>query len=241
MLGEARHLGFLGPGPLAGHLANALGFAAVVGSVRGVVDGDENAPASVLDLGSGGGLPGLVLGSCWPVTRITLVDANERRTDFLDRAVRTLGVGDRLTVQRGRAEEVGRRPEQRGAYDLVVARSFGPPATTAECAAPFLRVGGLLVVSEPPPPHVAEGAPLLPTGGRWPADGLARLGMAPVQPEPHAVTIEVVTVKAVTIEATSEEPEADEATFHFQVIRQQTECPEQYPRRVGVPAKRPLF
>jgi 16S rRNA (guanine527-N7)-methyltransferase len=52
--------------------------------------------------------------------------------------------------------------------DMVVARSFGPPATVAECAAPFLRVGGVLLVSEPP------GAP-----DRWPAPGLEQLGLVP--------------------------------------------------------------
>jgi 16S rRNA (guanine527-N7)-methyltransferase len=66
-----------------------------------------------------------------------------------------------------RAEEAGHRPVLRGSMDLVVARSFGPPAVTAECASPFLRVGGWLVVSEPP------SAPQ----DRWPDGGLAELGL----------------------------------------------------------------
>jgi 16S rRNA (guanine527-N7)-methyltransferase len=75
---------------------------------------------------------------------------------------------DRVEVLHARAEDVGRDPERRGTADAVTARSFGSPAVVAECAAPLLRVGGRLLVSEPPD------AP-----GRWPADGLAALDLSP--------------------------------------------------------------
>jgi 16S rRNA (guanine527-N7)-methyltransferase len=92
----------------------------------------------------------------------------------------------------------------RGTVDGLVARSFGPPATTAECAAPLLAVGGLLVVSDPPD-----------AGDRWPVEGLALLGLVPVR-------------RAETGPA-------------LQVLRQDVPCPDRYPRRIGIPAKRPLF
>ena len=63
--------------------------------------------------------------------------------------VRGLWLGDRVEVWCGRAERLGRDAHRRGAFDAVVSRGFGAPAITAECAAPFLRVGGQLVVSEP--------------------------------------------------------------------------------------------
>jgi 16S rRNA (guanine527-N7)-methyltransferase len=135
-----------------------------------------------------------------------LVEASVRRAGFLRAAVRDLGLEDRVGVVEERAEGVGRMTEYRGTFDLVVARSFGSPAVLAECAAPLLRAGGRAVVSEPP-----GGAP-----DRWPASGLAPLGMAPgpsVQAEGAA----------------------------YQVLRQDTPCPDRWPRRVGVPAKRPLF
>ncbi len=66
-----------------------------------------------------------------------------------------------------RAEEAARWPELDGQFDMVTARSFGPPAVTAECAARFLKVGGVLVVSEPPTERMEE---------RWNAGGLAKLG-----------------------------------------------------------------
>jgi 16S rRNA (guanine527-N7)-methyltransferase len=157
VLGEAARLGFLGPGPVERHVDHAARFAAVL------------RPAStVLDLGSGGGVPGLVLAALRPEARIVLLDARRQRTDFLERAVGRLGWGGRVTVVAGRAEEVGRSPTWRGRMPAVVARSFASPPTTAECAAPLLLVGGQLVVSEPP--DAAD--------ERWPAAALSLVGLA---------------------------------------------------------------
>lgn len=108
----------------------------------------------------------MVLALLFPGSFWVLVDSAARRTAFLDEAVRRLGVGERVIVRRGRAEELGRDPELRASFGLVVARQFGRPAVTAECAAPFLVIGGRLVVSEPPA-----------GSDRWPADALDQLGL----------------------------------------------------------------
>ena len=121
----------------------------------------------LLDLGAGGGVPGLVLATALPATTIVLLDASGRRTDFLRRAVGRLGLTSHVTVVTARAEVAGRDPTWRATFDAVVARSFAAPAVTAEAAAPFLRVGGQLVVSEPPDP----------SANRWPPQGLAELGL----------------------------------------------------------------
>lgn len=165
VLEEARRLGFLGPGPVQAHLDHASGFATAVaaGSDGGVAAPPERAA----DLGSGGGLPGLPLALTFADCRWLLVESMARRATFLRRAVEMLDLGDRVDVVEARAEVVGRSPTARGIFDLVVARSFGPPGVVAECAAPLLRVGGRAVVSEPP-----GGAP-----ARWPVDGLGILGM----------------------------------------------------------------
>jgi 16S rRNA (guanine527-N7)-methyltransferase len=97
-----------------------------------------------------------------------LIESQQRRTDFLRLAVRRLGLEDQVEVLHARAEDVGRRPARRGTADAATSRSFGPPAAVAECAAPLLKVGGRLLVSEPP-----EGP------DRWPYDGLAPLGFSP--------------------------------------------------------------
>ena len=158
-LAEARALGFLGPGPLEHHEVSADTFAAALGSVA--------AGASILDLGSGGGVPGLLLADRFDDVRWVLLDNNRRRTSFLARAVADLGWGGRVDVVRAAAEDAGRDPRYRAQFDAVVSRSFGPPAATAECAAAFLRRGGRLLVAEPPTVDDA----------RWPEPGLAELGL----------------------------------------------------------------
>ena len=159
MLGRAQERGFLGPAPIDDHIAHAEGFVAAV----------MEAPDRALDLGSGGGLPGLVLAIRWPETLWVLLDVNERRTDFLRESVSELGLSSRVTVVRARAEEAAHQEHLRGTFSFATARGFGPPAVTAECATGFLRVGGLLVVSEPPEDAGED---------RWNPDGLATLGMA---------------------------------------------------------------
>lgn len=163
ILEESRALGFLGPGPVEGHLPHSLAFAAAV----------EDPPARAVDLGAGGGLPGLVLAALiWPDTHWVFVEAQQKRGVFLTEAVSDLGLEHRVDVLIERAEVVGRDEAHRGQYDLVVARSFGRPAVVAECATPLLRVGGSLVVSEPP----------AGSEGRWSAEGLTELGFGAVVP-----------------------------------------------------------
>lgn len=180
------------------HVEHARGFLAAM-------DGGSSDP--FLDLGSGGGVPGLVLALLQSERDAVLLDAMARRCQFLEWAVATLGLEQRVTVECGRAEELARRADLRGAFPLVVTRSFGPPAVTAECAAGFLRSpGGRLLVSEPP-----EFDRL-----RWPAEGLARLGLAAGE-------------------------RLQDGTATIQTLHSIDELDERYPRRIGVPDKRPLF
>ena len=160
VLERSRRLGFLGPGSVRVQEDHAAGFAGCVPA----------APARLLDLGSGGGVPGLVLAALWPEAEVVLLDAGERRCDFLREAVDELGWHPRVWVHRARAEEAGRDPTLRAAFDLVTARGFGPPPVTAECAAPFLGPNGHLVVSEPPDERAAD---------RWPEEPLSHLGLTP--------------------------------------------------------------
>jgi len=287
VLETAQTRGFIGDGDLTPHVANALGFAAAYRSSRAapLLDGElpldtrqasETAPHQVLDLGSGGGLPGLVLARHWPDSRVVLLDANEQRTAFLAEAVDRLGWHDRVRVLRGRAELLAHEDEWRGAFDLVVARSFGPPAVVAECAAGFLAVGGALIVSEPP---ASPGS-----GDRWNhADELATLGLAHRSTaaddldhaDDHADDHRDDHADEHADDHTDEHAEEqahekahEKAHEHrdehggkdqdehggedhdaalprpagsFAVLTSSTACPDRYPRRVGIPAKRPLF
>ncbi len=215
VLSEAREAGFLGPGPVETQLRHAEGFVAV--ARRLALEAEVSPPLRIVDLGSGGGIPGLVVAAAWPETTLVLLEANGRRAGFLRRAVPRLGLEPRVTVLEARAEAAGRDPANRGAFDGVLARSFGRPAVVAECGAPFLKVGGWIVVSEPPAEDVREGEAreLTETPSRWPASALAEFGLEPAQ---------------VVREGAS-----------YQVLRQIKPCPSRFPRRNGVPAKRPLF
>lgn len=102
------------------------------------------------DLGSGGGVPGLVVALARPGLEVLLIESSQRRADHLRWAVGRLELGTRVRVLEQPVEQVGRAVRWRGTCDAVMARGFGPPPTVAECAAPLLQVGGLLLVSEPP-------------------------------------------------------------------------------------------
>lgn len=158
VLGRAQKVGLVGPGEVGDHIGHARCFA---GAVGGPVDG------LCVDLGSGGGLPGLVLALEWGESRWCLVDRRRRSVEFLQESASILGVGERVQVTESPAEELGRTVGMRRCASLVVARGFGPAAVVAECAAPLLVPGGRLVVSEAP------GS----SGERWVEDKLAVLGM----------------------------------------------------------------
>lgn len=197
LLGEARARGLVGPGPVGRQVDHARGFAEAVG---------KPPSGETLDLGSGAGLPGLVLALLWPASGWVLLDGRVRSRDFLLAAVESLGLEERVAVVLGRAETVAHQLAYRGRFSLVVSRGLGPPAVTAECAAGFLAEGGKLVVSEPP------GS----TGARWHEGGLGALGMA---------AREIIVAGGGS----------------FAVLTQRTIAPSRFPRRAGIPAKRPLF
>ena len=162
-LERARALGFLGPGAVDDHVQHAEGFAAATRRRLG------HDPASLLDLGSGGGVPGLVLARSWPEIGVALVESGHRRCEHLRMEIERLGWTGRVEVIEERAERVAHSSELRERWELVTARSFASPAATAEIAAGLVAPGGLLVVSEPPALDPA----------RWPADELGSLGFGP--------------------------------------------------------------
>jgi 16S rRNA (guanine527-N7)-methyltransferase len=206
---DARRLGFLGPRPVEEQIEHA---AALTSVLQAVLEAVGSGPAGFLDLGSGGGLPGLVLAAAWPDQPATLLDSSRRRTAFLRRTVAALGWDSRVAVAEGRAETLARDTGLRSAFPLVVARSFGPPGVTAEIGGAFLAVGGRLAVSEPS----AEGCGSDRSAERWPPDGLAELGLAPA--DLH-----------------------EGAGAHVAVIRRVGELADRWPRGVGIPSKRPVW
>ncbi len=164
VLAESARLGFLGPGPVDAHLMHAHGYEA---ELPDVAHGQQ---ISLLDLGSGGGVPGLPL-LVWRTDLVgVLLDAMAKRTRFLDYAISELGLLERASIVTGRAEEIvaGGDDSLVRSFDVVVARSFGPPSATLELAAHFCRSQGRILISEPP-------------GGRsWNPIDVAALGLEQV-------------------------------------------------------------
>ncbi|MGB8860894.1 MAG: RsmG family class I SAM-dependent methyltransferase [Ilumatobacteraceae bacterium] len=121
---------------------------------------------TLVDLGSGGGLPGLVIAMRCHSLQVTLVERRHSRADLLSRAVRALELGERVNVVADDVSVLARRLPH--SFDAVTARSFAAPSITAHWAGVLLRVGGTLIVSEPPHDD-AE---------RWPASVLTTAGLA---------------------------------------------------------------
>jgi 16S rRNA (guanine527-N7)-methyltransferase len=162
VLERAREAGFLGPGPVDAHLRHSVGFGVAAEDALG------HPPANFADLGTGGGVPGLVLASRWPHAHAVFVEVGHRRAASLQVGAADLGIDERVEVVEDRAENVAGVGPYRERFEVVTARSFGPPTATAEIAAGLVRVGGVVVVSEPPERD----------DRRWPGEGLSRLGFA---------------------------------------------------------------
>jgi 16S rRNA (guanine527-N7)-methyltransferase len=210
VLARSATLGWLGPGPVGNQVDHALALARAVAAVPDLEGCD-----AIVDLGSGGGVPGLVIAVALAPRPITLLEGSARRAAFLRSAALELAGDPVIDVAEGRAEELARRPELDGHFSVCTARSFGRPAVTAECAARLLGVGGVLVVSEPPEPGDRHGG-IPDAHARWDLVGLAGLGYG------EARTSSEFGVRIAMVEKT-----------HITDSR--------YPRRVGMPAKRPLW
>jgi 16S rRNA (guanine527-N7)-methyltransferase len=206
-LEAAQRKGFLGPTGVDRQIQHGRDLATAIGAFE----------SRFLDLGSGGGLPGLVLAEMWPRAHGVLLDAQTRRCVFLADAITKLGWEARVDVVCGRAEVLARDAELRGHFALVVARSFGAPAVTAECGVGFLEAGGHLVVTEPPRAADGCGGDQRDSGGeRWPETGLAELGLRLVG-------------------------EIRSGSSGAALLELGGTVDERWPRRDGIPTKRPLW
>jgi 16S rRNA (guanine527-N7)-methyltransferase len=190
------------PGDIARlHLLDALAALPIL---------DARTPVRALDLGSGGGIPGVPLAVARPQTRWTLVDAAGRKTSELRSFVDAIGL-DNVEVVTSRAELLGHNADHREAYDVVAARACAPLPVLAEYALPLIRVGGGLVAWK------GRIADTELTSGTTAA---ARLGGA------------ALVVRETGIAALGD--------HRFVLIDKASPTDAAFPRRPGVPARRPL-
>lgn len=161
-LRDAQRFGFFGAGSVEDAAEHARQFVVAIEA-----GGIEAGPVRrVCDLGSGGGLPGLVVAEAQPAAEVLLLDRRQKRTDFLLRAVSRLGwehVVVRCADVAELIDEVVRG--EIAPFDVVTARGFGPPEFTLRSAAAITHPAGRIVISEPP------------VGDRWAPSLLAELGL----------------------------------------------------------------
>jgi 16S rRNA (guanine527-N7)-methyltransferase len=164
----------------------------------------------LVDVGSGGGMPGLPLKIAFPLLRVTLVESVNKKADFLRRTVTDLGLSD-VEVVAQRAELAARSLEHRDMYDWATARALGALPVVVELCAPFLMPGGLLVAQR---------------SGDLDADLLAAA--------PAFKALRLWSRTPVYLEIPS-------LPGHGLVVGEKyAPTPEAYPRRPGLPRKRPL-
>jgi 16S rRNA (guanine527-N7)-methyltransferase len=162
----------------------------------------------LVDVGSGGGLPGLPLKIARPELAVTLVEADQAKAAFLVQACARLAL-DGVDVVARRAEEVGHEPGYREAFDVAVARALAPMPVLVELCLPLVRVGGRMLAQKTDREDVTAAARAIDTlGGSLRAVLRARSGIR------DAGTVVIVDKLLPT--------------------------PSSYPRRSGVPAKKPL-
>ena len=166
---------------------------------------------SLIDVGTGAGFPGLHLKILFPQLRLTLVESVAKKGQFLQAVVDELSLSD-VTILAERAELLGQQPQHRQQYDWAVARAVAELRVLVEYLLPLCRVGGQMLAQKGDGVHEE-----LASAG----SAIALLGGG--EPQVTSVTL-----------PTREQP------HYFVTIAKIGETPGGYPRRVGVPSKRPL-
>ena len=167
----------------------------------------------LVDVGSGGGLPGIPIKIMEPELATTLVESTGKKARFLQYTVDSLSL-DGVEVANTRVEDLGRTRAHRGAYDVVTSRAVGRLSVVAEYSVPLLQIGGGAIAMK----------------GRLDAGELEEGNRAV-----DALGAEVAQIMEVPM--LSEVGEKERSLVILEKVR---ETPTQYPRRSGLVAKRPL-
>jgi len=166
---------------------------------------------SLLDVGTGGGIPGIPLKIACPSLKLTLIEATAKKCHFLETTLRALGLED-VDVFCERAETLAHHPSLRERFDLATARALGSLREVLELTTPFLRCGGLAFYYK----------------GRE-----AKKEVEEAQRALEVLRCSIRTLREVAIPFRSRKTT-------LVLIEKKAPTPLPYPRRPGIPKKRPL-
>jgi 16S rRNA (guanine527-N7)-methyltransferase len=172
---------------------------------------DLKAGARVIDVGTGAGFPGVPLKIVCPGMRLTLLEATRKKVMFLEHIVQVLGLQG-VQVVHGRAEELGHDLDHREQYDWALARAVVEMPALAEYGLPLVRVGGAMLAQK------GEGAAV----------------------EVHASEAATITLGGKVRHLLPVELRGLAETRYLVMVDKVAATPEKYPRRPGMPKKRPL-
>ena len=176
-----------------------------------VIRREQPSPARLVDVGAGGGFPGIALKIAMPDTAVVLIEATGKKAAFLSWVVDDLGL-EGVEVVAARAEDAARSSGLRGAFDVATARALGPLPVVLELTLPFCHMGGLVVA---------------PRGAGADADAEAARGAARLL---GGRVRDVETPNALD----------ERNSTRIVVVDKVAPTPDKYPRRAGMPRKNPL-
>jgi len=171
----------------------------------------SNMASRLIDVGSGAGLPGIPLKILWPEVRLTLLDSTAKKAAFLHNLKQKLGLDD-VEIVVGRAEEVAHDPHYREKFDVVLSRAVAPLPTLVELTLPFGAIGGRFI---------AQKKGFIDSEISRAGEAISLLGG------------NLREVKRVNLEEFTDER-------WLVLIDKVSPTSGQYPRRPGIPSKRPL-
>lgn len=166
---------------------------------------------TLIDIGTGAGFPGIPLKITLPALRVTLLEATGKKVEFLKHIITQLKLSNTIALQ-ARAEDASQNPAHREQYDVAVARAVANLATLSEYALPFVRVGGIFIAQK----GVNIDDELKQAEFALKELGGRVLKLAPVQL-----------------------PSLEQR--HLIIIEKTKPTPAKYPRRAGIPERKPLI